>query len=434
MILPAALSLLAALGMQGLGAPAKPLEEREPAAVVHAIAPDLAIVTEVGTLSPYVGQQFSVIYWLRARRAPAAVDVDPQQFPGFWTEMVPLSPESGPVVRTAERYSDYLLRQVVAFPLLEGAAQLPPLSVKIRLAAARPAASPDWDVVARSESLPLQVRALPARAGLAGAAPLVGEVRGSISAQAGGAGRGAILEVEGTANLGLFRPEEWLAPAPGVRLRCRLLASDRMTQILDTGGRRRLTLRARQRWLLECDADATGDLRLEVFEPRTASWSEVRIAGALLPPARPRAAAASGGFAVAAAAPETGTRLTLPALAAAAALALAAVLRRARRRVRTGGRSAVDFAALERKMRQSPHAFLDDVRRAIDEHARRRMRRHDLGERDTLLDECWRSVERYRFAGEAPPLEARVELLQRLRFAMQSPDSVMAGSDENMRD
>ena len=52
MIRPAALSLLAALGMQGMGTPPKPLEEREPAAVVHAIAPDLAIVTEVGTLGP----------------------------------------------------------------------------------------------------------------------------------------------------------------------------------------------------------------------------------------------------------------------------------------------------------------------------------------------------------------------------------------------
>lgn len=434
MILSAALSLLVALGVQGSGGPRKPLEGPEPAALVTAIASELAIVTEVGTLNPYVGQQFSVIYWLRARRAPAAVDVDPQQFPGFWSEMVPISPESGPVLRSTESYSEYLLRQVAAFPLIEGTAQLPPLALKIRLGTARPAASAGWDIIARSQTVPLQVRALPGRVGPPGAMPLVGEVQGSISVEAVGSEHRAILEVDGTANLWLFRPEEWLDAPPGMRLRCRLLSSDRIPQILDTGGRRRLTLRARQRWSLECESGATGDLRLKVFEPRSAAWSEVRIAGAVVPQRRARPPAASHSLPVEAAVPGPRPRWALPALAAGVTLVLFLGLRHARKLARAGMGGGVDFAALERKMRQSPFAFLDAVRREIDRHARRRMRRHDLGARDTLLDECWRSVERYRFAGEAPPIEARIELLQRLRLAVQSPDRVIAGNDEGARD
>jgi hypothetical protein len=419
------LSLLVVLAPQGRGVGELIAQKAAPVLSATTISPDLSIVTELSTAAPYVGQQFSVIYWLRARRAPVAVDIDPQQFPGFWTEVVPIPPDSQSGVRSGSDYSDFLLRQIIAFPLVVGPANLPSLSVKIKRAGYLSARRDDWDVVAGSEPVSLQVLAVPEAQAARDNMPLVGNVKGTVTEGSGRAYRDAILELEGTANLALFRPEAWLPVQPGLRLQSRLLSSDNLMQILDTGGKRRLTFLMRQRWSLRCEADKLPDLVLPFFMPQGASWTQVRIPGIEFQ-ARPMKARAAerpssgqageagdsraligpGGIPVAAAGV-----LTL--------LVLAFALWKLRKLKRTGERPADGPATLERKMRGSPGSFLDAAHRAVRQYARQHRREHDLGKRDTMLDQCWRTVEQYRFASEPPTLAARTELLNNLRILTQ---------------
>src|SRR2546427_5236076 len=66
------------------------------------------------TLFPYttlfrsLGQQFSIVYSLVAQRYPTAVDVQPQQFSGFWTEIVTLPQEPRTIMRLVDRKSTRL--------------------------------------------------------------------------------------------------------------------------------------------------------------------------------------------------------------------------------------------------------------------------------------------------------------------------------------
>lgn len=248
------------------------------------IGPDFAVITEVSSSAPHVGEQFSIIYWLRAQRAPVAVDIDPQQFPSLWTETVPVSTESGSGVRSRSGYSEFLLRQVVAFPLAEGQAVLPGLSLKIKRMGNQSRDRDDWDLVAKSEPVRVRVLPVPDSGWARGQLPLVGTLRGEIlPGSAADAGR-VILEMEATANISWFQPEEWLRQAEGTPIRSRLLSSENQARIVDMGGQRRLSIVIRQRWSLEKGEGAGegtrfDDLVVPVFDPVALEWTRVRIPG-----------------------------------------------------------------------------------------------------------------------------------------------------------
>ncbi len=383
------------------------------------IAPDLAIVTEVSLGAPFVGQQFSLIYRLRALRPPAAVDVDPQQFRGFWTEIVPLSPESASAARPVggQAAVDYLLRQVIAFPLLDGALRLPPLSVKVKRPGSPAAQRDDWDVLGSSS--PVDVRSVPLppwpRAG--SDLPLVGSVAGSLKWQ--GDGRSALLlEMEGTANLALFRPVDWLGTPQGARLQARLAAADNVTQTIDKEGKRQLSLIQRQRWLIGISGgipgQRIGDFRLPVFDPREKTWKEVRVEGVSLPGS---GTAARGALS----ASEAGARAETASYHWQAVLVVALVAVPVvwfwvhRRHLHAGKQPDDGLDVIEKRLKTSPRSFLDSAHRLLERRAAQMRRSHNLGAEDTALDRCWITVQRYRFNREPLSPEARNEILKALR-------------------
>src|SRR2546427_1604635 len=108
------------------------------------------------TLFPYttlfrsLGQQFSIVYSLVAQRYPTAVDVQPQQFSGFWTEIVTLPQEPRTIMRlvAGKPTHEFLLRQVIAYPVEEGKLVLPPLAVKIMITGALAPGATNWDLEA----------------------------------------------------------------------------------------------------------------------------------------------------------------------------------------------------------------------------------------------------------------------------------------------
>jgi len=263
--------------------------DRPAVSLTAAIADDLAVVTEISPPRPYVGQQFSIIYRLRARRSPAAVDIDPQQFPSLWTELVPLSAGSQAAARAGGGYSEFLLRQVIAFPLAAGEVLLPPLSLKVKRAGSSSFRREEWDVLGASQAVPVTVLPVPPP-GVPGGGdriPLVGSVRAALAADpSSGGARLATLELDGTANLALFRPAA-AYPAGAVEA-AELLGADSIAQTIDSGGSRRLSLLTRQRWLLRFSNDPMWDAGapqavFPVFDPWTESWTETKIPGAAWP-------------------------------------------------------------------------------------------------------------------------------------------------------
>lgn len=398
---------------------------------VSQIAPDLAIVTEVSLDKPYVGQQFSVIYKLRAQHPPAAVDIDPQQYPGFWTEVVPLTQDSASAARAlkGQEAVDFLLRQVTVYPLLEGTLKLPPLSVKVKRSGRLSAQRDDWDVV--GASVPVDVQAIPLPPGPrpGPGAAFVGSVEGSLSRE--GEGQSAIvLEMQGTANLALFRPLDWLPRPAGVSLHARLAAAENLAQIVDREGKRQLLLLQRQRWEISLSGGEPGrsieDLYLPVFEPHDRIWKTQRIEGIKLRNSDSPALAATGPGVSGSAEPgmrsrfiqSAGARWVMGIAGFAAILALVLWQRRKRLQREQGG--GENLAALERKLRTSPRAFLDSAHKILEKWAAERQRSHDLGLQETPLDRCWASVQRYRFNLEPLPAEVRDEILQAIRQILQT--------------
>lgn len=78
------------------------------------------------------------------------------------------------------------------------------------------------------------------------------------------------------------------------------------------------------------------------------------------------------------------------------------------------------LTALEKKLRTSPHAFLDNAHRVLAQYAKTIQRSHNLGVEDTMLDRCWISVQRFRF--DITPLSSEVckEILNSMRQIMKS--------------
>jgi hypothetical protein len=393
---------------------------------VSQIARDLAIVTEVSLQDPYVGQQFSIIYRLRAQQPPAAVDIDPQQYAGFWTEVIPISQESASTARPlrGQAVVDFLLRQVVAFPIEEGALQLPPLSIKVKRAGRISAQPDDWDVVGLSA--PIEIHSLPLPPGPATvrAVPLVGFAEGSMGWQGDGYTTIA-LEMQGTANLALFKPLDWLILRPGQVCQAHLVRADNIARTMDLNGKRQLSLVQRQRWILKLAGFGPGqevdDLVLPVFAPLDGSWKSLRIQGIKLPASpstapEPNSGAASMGV-------DTGMRprqsqwTVLNISIGLAALAIIGTLLfwLAKKYWLANDRVPDSPAVLEKKMKISPRAFLDGAHKLLEKCALEMGRQHNLGVEDTLLDRCWISVQRYRFNLEPLSVEARNEILSSVR-------------------
>jgi hypothetical protein len=418
-----------ALVPQNPGSPQAAIDT--PQIFVSQIAPDFSILTEVSIAEPYVGQQFSIIYRLRAQRSPAAVDVDPQQFPGFWTEAIPISQESTSTARPLKGAVDYLLRQVVAFPLMTGTLQLPPLSLKIKRSGLVTAKRDDWDVIGSSAPVPIYSLQLPGERPPGPDLPFVGGAQGTMSWT--GEGRPSILlEVQGTANLALFQPLDWLHPPDGIKFQARLAAADHVASTIDREGRRQLSLIQRQRWIISVtggkQGQQIGDLVLPLFEPSEKAWRDLRITGIEVPASAAPTQAGEKPNAPGTAAGPSARLLPWPGVPAAvtllvlgAALMLAIWLRK--RHAPKSKRAEESLAALEKKLRTSPRAFLDGAHKLLAQLAEETGRRDDLGARETLLDHCWISVQRYRFNTEPLPPEIRDETMNSIRQLLQANDT-----------
>src|SRR5688500_10960583 len=127
------------------------------------ISPNLSIVREINPANPYAGQQFTIIYSLHAFQFPVAVDIEPQQYSHFWTEIVPLTAQTRTITRiiNGRQRHEFLLRQVVAYPLSTGILELPPLALKIKMTGNLAAGSENWDLIAQSKADFIRVRPLP---------------------------------------------------------------------------------------------------------------------------------------------------------------------------------------------------------------------------------------------------------------------------------
>jgi len=390
---------------------------------------DLAIVTEMSLTNPVVGQQFSIVYRLRVRRSPAAVDINPQQFPGFWTEIVPLPGQTNPVRRRwkGSPATDFLLRQLVAYPLIEGELELPPLSLKIKRAGRRSARQAEWDVIGKSEPVAVPVRAIPSGGPLFAGTPFVGDLSGSMSAGEGVEKSMVMLDIEGTANLAFFRPKDWIRIPAGLTLAEDLLSSETLTQTRDIGGVRALSVLQRQRWALrvfpQTDEDImVRDIALPTYDPIASEWRTVRIAGVSLAgselPAGIFAASAPAGEA--SAEPFNWMRgLGLMAILAVIAGAVVWI----RRRVQSKERDRITIPLLEKRMQTSPRSFLDGAHRLLAQYAQQHACGPEIGKGNDLADRCWRVIERHRFNVESPPVEVRDDIMNTLKVLLSRPVS-----------
>ncbi len=399
---------------------------------VSQIAPDLAIVSEVSLDTPYVGQQFSIIYKLRAQRPPAAVDIDPQQYSGFWTELIPVSQDSAssPRVIQGQAGVDYLLRQIIAYPLLEGKQKLPPLSLKVKRTGTISDRRDDWDLLGASTPVDIVVIPLPPTSQAGAGMALVGSVTGAMNWAGGGGSRALMLEIQGTANLALFKPLDWLSLPAGVQIHEQLVSADKQTQTVDIEGKRQLSLLQRQRWRLSVTGGESGQrfegFFLPAFEPREKVWKSIRIEGLSFPGSELSTPGSDlAGKRVAARTRATARLFQSQALVVAIGVtALVAVLvwrfwmsgNRTRRQF--GGEASI--AVLEKKLRTSPRAFLDGAHKVLARCAMEMQRDHNLGAEDTQLDRCWIAVQKHRFTVEPLTLGACEEMFKSIKQLLLS--------------
>ncbi len=242
----------------------------------EAVNPHLAVITEVSNEQPYVGEQFSVVYRLRCSIPPAAVDVDPQDITGFWTVTAPTRGEARAetVTLNGRPATDFLLRQLIAFPLRPGRQVFPPLRLKIKQ---QVGSREDWDLKVSTQAVEVEVRAVPAAGEARDGYLMVGSLAGGIEDAGPDGAHEAVLEIEGTANLDFFGPEEWLKCLDGPGLQIRLKDQTSLVQTRDYEGKRRLSLLQRQRWAVSDMSH--GNAAVEVasfsipyFDPEASKW------------------------------------------------------------------------------------------------------------------------------------------------------------------
>jgi hypothetical protein len=407
--------------------------------VMSRIAPGLAIVTEIGNSSPYVGQQFSIIYSLRALKAPSAVDIDPQQFTGFWTELSPPA-DARPSDQSLENQpaSQYLLRQVIAFPLSEGKLQLPPLRLKIKMPDSRSGPG-DWDLVCSSD--PVFVDVLPVPNVEEQKLALVGDIEGGLTSSGSAGGSEVILELQGTANLAFFDPLQWIGTRPGVVLSVRPAEWDKLVQTRDLGGKRQITLLQRRSWYIRVLGQGTGPVRvgggaLPIFQPLTGVWREptigaITIAGLDVKPA------ASAPVQLNHSNEGIRTRSAwIVALIAGllTAVALCACVRA--RRLRQRDWAARGLASLDKASEAPSKRFVDTAHKLMERYAAEAGIRGRIGSQDSELDRLWNEVEGLRFGRRSPSAELRGQILQFLKnlladFHSETHPSASQGSQES---
>ncbi len=388
-------------------------ESRE---LVSRVAPGMAIVTEISNSAPYAGQQFSIIYSLLSLQPPAAVDIDPQQFTGFWTESsVPAAdaPASSQML-DSQQASRYLLRQVIAFPLFEGIVQLPPLRLKIKLPGSRSVPG-EWDLVCSSESVMVRVLPVP---GVAGMPPtFIGTLEGNWS-QGKGAGPDELtLEVQGTANLAFLDPSPWIGKSPELAFLLQPTEWDKLVQTRDIGGKRTITLLQRRCWRLRIIGKSKvgmriGEVPLRMFQPSTGLMVEKRIAGVTIASGEEKATSRGPARQY----PKSGwSRMTwLSLLLAGLAIVFCAWAFTHARGSRRRDRAACKLASLERSAVASPKSFLDAAHRVIERHATEAGLLNTIGRGDSELDRLWNEVERLRFGHGSPSSELRRDILRLL--------------------
>ncbi len=384
------------------------------------IAADMAILTEISNLRPFTGQQISVVYRLLTRTPPAAVDIDTQQFPGFWTEMLALPGEPRQATRIWQGKTafDFLLKQVVAYPMVPGERQIPSLSVKIKRALGlRSPAAEDWDLQATSNPISVFVRPLPEGGPWSAGIPLVGEVEGRLSASPAHP-LSVILDLQSSANLALFDPREWLRIEPGIVGTVTLVASERLAQTIDAEGRRQLSVKYRQQWRISLQPLGNGkvlvhDSRIPFFLPEAEDWSALDLEANVMEgdkgrdllaaqSAGPQKAGKGSGLNWFSGASAGTWWITIAALLVLAGL----VSWKAARRKSKGEHPETLLHGLEKKRQISQRAFLESAHRFLNDLAQRRHRLHDIGARDECLDRCWILVERCRFNPTAANREA----------------------------
>jgi hypothetical protein len=253
---------------------------------VTRIAPGFSIVTELSEDQLYLGQQFSILYRLEASRPPLAVDVDPQQFSGFWSEFAPLSEGARPRSQMASGDSGhrYWLRQVIAYPLVEGALLLPPLQVKIKTSQSSSQSADDWDLVSASDSPTVHVVSPMPKNESTGLFPLIGIVDGKMSTVRRGEGIAVRLELWGSANLDLFQPTRWVRAQGSEPLSIQLSERENTVQTRDVGGKRTISLLQRRRWIIRSrwnvsEEPQVDDMHLAFFDLQKASWNTKLIEG-----------------------------------------------------------------------------------------------------------------------------------------------------------
>jgi hypothetical protein len=387
------------------------------------IAPGIAIVTEVSTASPFVGQQVGVVFRLRVLEPPSAVDIDPQQFSGFWLETVPLK-EAGARISADGKSQEYTLRRAVVFPLFGGRVSLPPLRVKIKRAPG--SASVEWDVVGSSTQVPLNVHGLPPVSGSRGREVLVGLVSGKISEELRGGTPAVFLELSGTANIALFDPSAWLQRAVGRTVSARAVDYDSEVEPDSARGsvpallmRRRWELRGSGR-LLPSDAD------IPVFRPESGKIESVRIgfpaADAInLPPAAGSVSEPQA----------PGPRLPVALLAVLAVAALSvggAVVYRfvARRYAAERHPAKAALQALrhvvddDKRLHTAPRVYFESAQRAVVRCAREFTNISGVQEKAA---ECEAAIGRWRFSPAPPGAEDRAQVAALLRALVRECES-----------
>ncbi len=390
------------------------------------IAPGLKIRTEVSSQFLHVGQQFSILYSLVTQRYPTEIDIEPQQYSGFWTEIVPLAEQTRTITRLLDGRPthEFLLRQIIASPLEEGALGLPPLSVKIMMARSAAAGAPRWDVVAKSNPVSLTVLPLPASEAGAATSLLVGTLEGRLEESKRSQGREVILDLQGTANLAFFQPLDWFRGTGVAFLAPRLVQAESFVETWDTGDRRRLTMQQHHRWSIwtipqEGAARRVEDLQIPVFDPGRGTWTNVRIPGidvrapssTTRPPAPaplPSSERGSAGF--------LGRyRRALCAGAVLALVSLGVWLLRKRKTERVAHHwMGSSLEKLQQQSSRAPRSFVETAHKILERYAEENHLIPGSGDKNSSFDQCWFEVEKFRFSGGEPPAEVRQRILQLL--------------------
>jgi hypothetical protein len=380
--------------------------------VVSPVGSGFAIVTDIDNGQPFVGQQISIIYSLRALRSPSSIDIDPQQFSGFWTEIAPISENSTPAAKLLDGKLalDFVLRQVIAFPLSNGVLALPPLRLKMKLNRADSAPAEEWDLICSSEPVQLSVKPVPN--GKSNSIPMVGVLEGNYMPASNSAGRDVLLELRGSANFAFLDPQSWLAHPEIFSITP--VDREKMVQIQDLSSARKVSVSQRCFWrihVLDHTLTRMPDLAIPFFQPEQGSWQEAKIPGIELAAAKPVSTALD--LIDRAENPKTKFPWLLIPLGLAASALFVCGRRFFQKRKERAEKNWLSkgLASLVGLPESSSKPFLDTAHKMLERHALE-MGSGELGSGNTSADHYWNEVERLRFGSGRISVELRKEIMQ----------------------